>query len=185
MKKFGLLLLCILFVICVPVLAFASQTDVYIGVTNISKTNVEFHVVDKVGVSIEGASIDVWANDTMGYQLLGVTDADGIFKAEMPYNYYKYRVNKVGYMEEKREFSIPSANNPHIERVVLLKEEPTPEPTIQPTANPTANPTTKPSSPQTGDSTNYLSWLMIAILTLSVIAFVVVLRKQYNRGTSK
>ena len=128
MKKIGqCLLILIMFLSCCPMMALAAgggTTDIYVGVTTVSKSNMHFLIVDEDDQPIDGASIDLWANDELGYQLLGVSHDGGIYETILPYGDYPYKVYKNGYETEEQVLYLPNKENPHVEKVVLKKEQP-------------------------------------------------------------
>lgn len=124
MKKIlALLGLTVFTTLCFSASVFATgKSDVYIGVTTMSHSNVIFQIVDEKETPIESATIDIWANDLLEYQLLGVSLGDGTFSTYFPLGEYRYRVYKAGYKEANGTVSVGKSNGPIVVKVVLKKE---------------------------------------------------------------
>ncbi|MBO1701345.1 hypothetical protein [Eubacterium callanderi] len=104
-----------------PMVVSAAQgsTDVYIDIASIPGQSMHFLVVEETGEPICGATIDVWANSVLGYQLLGVTQSDGRYETKFPAGHtYAYRVHKTGYETVEQTLATPKDE----EKVVLRKK---------------------------------------------------------------
>lgn len=157
--------LCFMLFSCFTMTAFATagSTDVYIGVTTISKSNMKFLIVDEADIPIEGATIDVWTNDKLAYQLLGVSHDGGIYESKFPYGNYPYRVYKEGYEKVEQTLNLPNKTDPHIEKVVLKKEKKADIEPIKPVPN---------DNVDTGDTSKTLAY--VALFTMSSLFIVLI-----------
>lgn len=164
---------CILIaLVCFPAVVSASSeepqggiTDVYVGVIKIAANNVKFLVVDESDVPIDGASIDIWVNETLKYQLLGVTYDHGIYETFMPYGAYPYQVYKSGYKTTVQELVLSKEESFHIEKVVLKKEQ-----QKDPNGNQSGESTEGIKRPvKTGDSTRVLYYIMLAGISMILV----------------
>lgn len=80
-----------------PAFGLTQDTKVYVDTSTFAQPNTHFVVLDQAGQPVSGVSIEVWANDTLGYQLLGVSQDDGTFDALIPQESCAYRAYQVGH----------------------------------------------------------------------------------------
>lgn len=181
MKKIIQRMLCIIVVFaCFPLTVFATAgtTDIYIGITTISKSNVRFLVVDETDQSIDEASIEIWTNEALGYQLLGVSRDGGIYETTIPYGDYPYKVYKDGYETVEQELHLPNKKNPHIEKVVLKKIKPTDPGQKEPNVKPGDTPGNWYNRiVKTGDETRIIFYVVL-VCTSVIIMFLLYKRKR-------
>lgn len=166
--------------LCFPVSVFAGTddftTDVYVGVITLTKPNVHFWVVDEEDKPIDGASIEIWANEQLGYQLLGVTHDGGTYDSTIPYGKYHCKVYKTGYETTELNLVLSGSDNPHIEKVVL-KRSGTPSVPSSVLGRPTGSRPIK-----TGDISNLLLYLLPAVI--SILILVILLPRRKNKRES-
>lgn len=107
---------------CLPAFGAIQDAKVYVDEASLAQPNIRFVVVDQAGQPISGASIEIWANDALGYQLLGVSQDDGTFDALIPQESCAYRAHQTGY--ETVEGTLTQAASPgaHTETITLSDE---------------------------------------------------------------
>ena len=166
--------------LCFPVSVLADtddfSTDVYVGVITLMKPNVHFWVVDEEDKPIDGASIEIWANEQLGYQLLGVTHDGGTYDSIIPYGNYHCKVYKTGYETTEINLVLSGSNNPHIEKVVLKKSETPSAPSSVP-VRPTGSSLTVSRPIKTGDISNLLLYLLPAVISILLLVILLPGRK--------
>lgn len=192
MRRWKALVVCILAVLCCfPVSALAAEespqggtTDVYVGVTTVTKSNMMFLVVDESENPIDGASIEIWANEELKYQLLGVSHKGGIYETTMPYGDYPYRVYKAGYETAEQELRLPGKESPHIEKVILKKEKPKAPDGDQEGGKGDGNqangsPKKHQSLIKTGDDVRGGMYLFLAGVSAALLILVIIIKQNY------
>lgn len=187
MKKWNYMMGCILLAFtCFPAVVLAAseepqggRTDVYVGVTTVTKSNMKFLVVDEGDTPIDGASIDIWANEALKYQLLGVSHDGGIYETAMPYGTYPYQVYKTGYETTAGELVLPGRESPHIEKVVLKKEQKKDPNGSQENGNPSGGSTDGiKRTVKTGDNAKVSPYILLAGISMMLVLIVCCRRRR-------
>lgn len=105
-----------------PAFGATQDTEVYVDTALFAQPNTRFVVVDQAGQPVSGVSIEIWANDALGYQLLGVSQSDGTFDTLIPQESCAYRAHQAGYGTTEGTLKQTASSGVHTETVTLSDE---------------------------------------------------------------